>query len=249
MVEEWGAGVGGVGAGWNLEQWTGHRARMLGRPWAADPCLAPVWGTSWEQVWHKALTLFGSDRVACEFLQALDTCCGSKPGGRAVSHLPAFILPLKFPQGCCSPPYLHPASPPGSPTLNARSHAPSQSHTCVFRQQDSLQQWARKHKRSCIMSPIIWSTKAVLWVSAVSNAYPGWGVSTWKRAWDGGWGALGDAQIVLLSGCWFHFVKIHWAAQRLYMHFSFFHFFTFFNFYWFTQYLFYIYHVRSMAII
>lgn len=41
QVEEWGAVVGGVGAGWNLEQWTGNRARMLGRPWAADPRLAP----------------------------------------------------------------------------------------------------------------------------------------------------------------------------------------------------------------
>lgn len=76
---------------------------------------------------------------ACEFLQALDTCYGSKAGGRAVSHLPGF-LPLKFPQGCFSPPYLRPASPPGSPALNALSHALSQSHTHVFRQQDSLQQ-------------------------------------------------------------------------------------------------------------
>ena len=41
QVEEWGAVVGGVGAGWNLEQWMGNRARMLGRPWAADPRLAP----------------------------------------------------------------------------------------------------------------------------------------------------------------------------------------------------------------
>ena len=186
---------------------------------------------------HKALTLFGSEWVPASFSKLWTLAMGARLGAglfltslasspsnspRAVSHLLTFALPphqgpplwMPFPMLCRSP-----------------THMCSDSRILSSSEQENIK------------GAVLWAQSYEVQKQSYESlllVMPTWGggVSTWKRAWDGWWGALGDVQIVLLSGCWlygcwlyrcwFHFVKIHWATQRLYVHFSFFHSSTFF---------------------